>query len=84
MHVSISMSCRNWRRHLKSVRDPNDQLQIYQTLHLLLEEEDCERFQGMIDSFVTLWEEKEPKFINYFRDHYANRTGGVKICVNLW
>lgn len=57
------------------MKDPSDQLYIYQTLHLLLEEEDPDTFQQLLESFTESWKTKEAKFISYFQAQYAKRTG---------
>lgn len=70
-----SLYHRNWRKHLKSVKDQKDQLQIYQTLHLLMDEENPDNFVSMTESFLELWEKKEPEFTKYFKDTYVSRAG---------
>jgi len=32
-------------------------------------------FQNNLEAFQTFWEKKEPEFISYFKDYYANRVG---------
>lgn len=68
--------CRNWRQALRrDVRDPQHQLEIYQMLNLLLQQQNIEVFTEELEAFITLWSKKEPKFMEYFKLNYANRVG---------
>ena len=69
------LALRNWRLHLKSVNNIQHQLQIYQTLNILLEEPDEDRFKSDMGAFIKLWESVEPGFIKYFQTTYASRAG---------
>ena len=35
-------------------------------------------FKKNLETFQTFWERKEPGFISYFKDYYANRVGEHK------
>lgn len=60
MQIPYSSSIQElWQRDLKPVNSPTDQLQIHQTLHILLEEEDSEWYQDMLDSMTSFWRKKK-------------------------
>ena len=74
-------TCRNWCQHLRSdVRDPEHQLEIYQMLNLLLQQQNVEVFTEELEAFTTLWAKKEPKFMDYFKLNYANHVGMYAGC----
>ena len=35
-------------------------------------------FKKNLEGFQTFWKRKEPGFISYFKDYYANRVGEHK------
>ena len=65
---------RAWKNHLKGMHSDN-QIAIYQTLCILLEEPDIAKFHQYIDHFIQIWSTKEPQFIDYFIQHYYNKSG---------
>ena len=75
---SILMKSRAWKRQLKSVNLEN-QAEIYQTLCILMSEQDPKQFETKIAQFVVVWETKEPAFVKYFSEYYQTRAGIVFI-----
>ena len=65
---------RSWRNHIKSCA-PENQVKIYQTLCILLEELSMDKFNELIDQFVQYWIKEEPTFIEYFKQYYLSRPG---------
>ena len=67
---------RAWQKKLHaSVRDDGHKAEIYKYLWMLMTEGDPTVFQNNLEAFRTFWEKKEPEFISYFKDYYANRVG---------
>ena len=56
------------------MKDDN-KIQIYQALGVLLQETSLEVFTDLLDKFQCHWEEREPEFIAYFKEHYASCPG---------
>ena len=52
-----------------------NQLSIYQTLCILLCEEDKSLFTTHMTQFTDYWSSKEPDFIKYFNTYYKERAG---------
>ena len=73
-YVIFNPVCRSWKNRLKSCA-PSNQVEIYQTLCILLNELDVATFNVLIDQFTRLWETREPDFIQYFKQFYKNRPG---------
>ena len=48
---------------------------IYQTLCILIDELNVSKFNEIMDQFIKYWGEKEPSFINYFKQYYKNHPG---------
>ena len=65
---------RSWKNHLRSCKSEN-QTTIYQTLCILIDELNVSKFNEIMDQFIKYWGEKEPSFINYFKQYYKNRPG---------
>ena len=42
-------------------------------------------FQKNLEAFQIFWERKEPEFISYFKDYYANRgfEHKVSLCITV-
>lgn len=57
------------------VKDDQHKAEIYKCLWLLLTEKDPDIFQKELETFISLWQEREPKFISYFQTYYTKRTG---------
>ena len=74
IHV-LNYPYRNWRQHLRSVKDSNHQVELYHTLNILLEEPDKDTFTNQMEAFIRLWETTESDFIKYFKTYYASRAG---------
>ena len=72
--ANYAIHWRSWKNHLRSVKDEN-KIQIYQALGVLLQETSLEVFTDLLDKFQCHWEEREPEFITYFKEHYAGRPG---------
>ena len=67
---------RAWQKKLHAlVHDGEHKAEIYKYLWILMTEGDPEVFQENIAAFQTYWNEKEPRFISYFKDYYADRVG---------
>ena len=64
---------RSWKNHLRSVAKEN-QLNIYQTLCILLHEVDRSLFTTRMKQFTNYWSSKEPDFIKYFNTYYKERA----------
>ena len=69
----IPMYTRAWKNHLAGVAKDN-QLQIYHTLCILLNEVDKTQFHSHMTQFVNYWEDKEPHFVHYFNTYYKGRA----------
>ena len=71
-------SLRSWRKNLhKHVKDPERQLDIYQLLHIMLDEHCQSTFHQHLASFLDKYRSDEPVFIQYFEEYYASRCGNV-------
>ena len=73
--------CRAWQKKLHaSVRNESHKAEIYKYLWMLMTEGDPTVFQNKknLEAFHIFWERKEPEFISYFKDYYANRVGEHK------
>ena len=67
---------RAWQRKIRSiVKDIEHQMEIYACLYSLITEGDMDKFTTYLDTFIKYWHAKEPKFIDYFKQFYCNRTG---------
>ena len=60
---------------MAGVKNPQHQLEIYHSLYVLMEEQSEDKFKQEMAAFISLWEVKEPKFIQYFTKTYALRAG---------
>ena len=70
---------RAWQKKLHaSVNDDGHKAEIYKYLWMLMTEGDPTVFKKNLEAFQTFWERKEPGFISYFKDYYANRVGEHK------
>lgn len=65
---------RAWKNKLKSTKSEN-QVELYQTLSLLMNELDPVVFQERIKKFKALWLPIEIDFITYFKQYYEGRAG---------
>ena len=74
---------RAWKKHLRSASKEN-QLSMYQTLCLLESEVDINQFHTQLSLFTTYWESKEPKFMEYFKEHYQDRSGMISIYIHVY
>ena len=59
------------------VSDVQCQLEIYHSLCTLLKENDEDTFKEEMEVFIKLWKCNESKFITYFQNTYASRTGNA-------
>ena len=80
MYIHVLFLCtllynRNWRQHLRSIKDSSHQVELYHTLNVLLEEPDTDTFKNQMGAFIKLWETTVPDFIKYFNTYYASRAG---------
>ena len=57
--------------------DAQCQVEIYYSLCTLLEENDEDTFREEMEAFIKLWKSNESKFITYFQNTYASRTGNT-------
>ena len=72
----LDLLYRAWQKNLHGyVKDDQHKAEIYKYLWLLLTEEDPDIFQKNLQTFISLWQEREPGFLNYFKAHYIQRTG---------
>ncbi len=68
--------CRAWQKRLHAlVKNEDHRAEIYKFLLILMTEEDIAVLTTNIDLFMDFWEPQQPKFVAYFREFYANRTG---------
>ena len=82
MHTSyVHVHNRAWKNKLRMVK-PENQVEMYQTLSVLVKELDVSVFQKRLSSFVQLWMPIEPDFVKYFTQHYQNRAGKNVSCTN--
>lgn len=51
-------------------------IEIYQVLHIMLNEQSEEKFQEFLVNFKK-YETTEPRFYSYFEEHYTTRTGKI-------
>ena len=70
------------KKHLRSASKEN-QLSMYQTLCLLESEVDINQFHTQLSLFTTYWESKEPKFMEYFKEHYQDRAGMISMYIYI-
>lgn len=80
-YTYISYLTRSWWKNLrKHVKDPERQLNIYQPLHIMLEERCQSTFHQHLDNFLDKYRSDEPNFMQYFEEYYASRCGNIKKC----
>ena len=66
-------TCRNWQKNLHClVHDSIHKAEIYKYLWILITEPDQAVFSDKMNAFIQFWKTKEPQFISYFQDYYAN------------
>lgn len=41
---------------------------------MLMAADSADTFKDLLQKFLKTWEQTEPRFIKYFRDHYVNRV----------
>ena len=72
----INYFVRSWRKNLrKHVKDPEKQIDIYQLLHIMLDEQCESTFLTYLQSFLEKYKSDEPTFTQYFEEYYARRSG---------
>ena len=86
-HVLVRNSspwlCRSWRKNLhRLVKDPNRKTDIYQVLHILLNENSQTEFKKLLENFLHHYKPMEAAFIQYFENFYSTRTG--KSILHVW
>ncbi|XP_065920274.1 uncharacterized protein [Dysidea avara] len=64
---------RSWKNHLRSVAKEH-QLNIYQTLCILVHEVDRSLFTTRMTQFTEYWNTREPNFVKYFNTYYKERA----------
>ena len=65
-----------WQKNLHGyVKDDQYKAEIYKHLWLLLTEKDPDVFRKNLEGFISMWQERESKFISYFQTYYTQRTG---------
>lgn len=74
---------RSWKNHLRSCK-PENQVTIYQTLCILIDEHSLNKFESVMDQFIQHWNIKEPGFMEYFKKQYQSRPGEPKWTIFLW
>ena len=42
---------------------------------MLMAADSPDAFQELLQKFLKSWEQTEPRFIKYFKDHYVNQVG---------
>ncbi|XP_065903839.1 uncharacterized protein [Dysidea avara] len=67
----VDSAWKNNLRHL--VANDVHKVDMYKYLCTLITTPDPSTFQTHIKAFTTLWQKKEPRFIEYFNGQYANR-----------
>ena len=60
-----------------SVKNHENQAQIYVYLSMLISEQDVSTFLTNQQMFISYWENKEPEFIKYYQKEYSDRAGMV-------
>lgn len=65
---------RSWKNHLRSCK-PENQVEMYQTLCILIDEYNLSSFNKILDQFIEFWSNKEPDFISYFKQQFQSRPG---------
>lgn len=74
-HAFITCAGHGRKKLHASVRNDSHKAEMYKYLWMLMTEGDPTVFQKNLEAFQTFWERKEPEFISYFKDYYANRVG---------
>ena len=73
MYVLI---CRAWQRKLHSlVQVDAHKAEMYKYLWMLIKEEDKGNFTKNLDGFIQFWGSRQPRFVSYFKQNYACRSG---------
>jgi len=57
------------------VHDSSHKAELYKYLWMLMAADNTGVFQELLQKFLKTWEQTEPRFMKYFRDHYVNRVG---------
>ena len=67
---------RTWQKKLHTlVSSDEHKAEMYKYLHILMTTLDPATLQDDLKAFMTLWQKKEPLFVTYFNQNYANRVG---------
>ena len=67
---------RAWQKKLHTlVSSDEHKAEMYKYLHILMTTLDPTTLQDDLKAFMTLWQKKEPLFVTYFNQNYANRVG---------
>ena len=72
--IHLLCLCRAWKKHIKAAQLSN-QIELYQMLCLLEGETNPATFTERMKQFITYWTPREPNFMQYFSQYYANRPG---------
>lgn len=57
------------------MKDPERKVDMYQILHIILEEQRLEEFQQVLKKFLSQYKHSEPAFLQYFEEYYNCRCG---------
>ncbi len=67
---------RAWKKKLREiVKDKEKCEEMYQGLHVLMEETDESKFYALLKCFQLKWEDQYPEFSTYFEKNYSKRAG---------
>ncbi len=73
---------RAWRKAISCIKSKEEQVVVYHTLRVLLEETECENFELLLRNALTRWRDITTmcEFYKYFSNTYANRCQQCASC----
>lgn len=72
---------RSWRRALqRHVHEKSEQVAIYHSLRVLLNEKEIVEFRLLLQQFMSILSTSQPHFYEYFKSHYAQRAEQWTTC----
>ncbi len=61
------------------MKDSARKIEMYQVLHIMLNEQNMDRFEKILLNFSENYKISEPAFHKYFEEYYTPRTGKLNI-----
>ncbi len=72
---------RSWRKSIhEHIKDKENQIQVYHSLCVLLQEKNEPEFRALLQSFLTYLHDNYNDFYNYFTTYYCGRLSEWATC----